>query len=70
MALKDLRASYLSGNISKPDYRASIHKSLTLLAEIGDLMANTDIKSVNITRWCRHKILSHINTQQIWTDAL
>ena len=21
-------------------------------------------------RWCRHKILSHINTQQIWTDAL
>ena len=22
------------------------------------------------SRWCRHKILSHINTQQIWTDAL
>ena len=50
MALKDLRASYLSGNIGKPDYRASIQKSLTLLAEIGDLMTNTDIKSVNIIR--------------------
>ena len=23
-----------------------------------------------VSRWCRHKILSHINTQQIWTDAL
>ncbi len=50
MTLKDLRASYLSGSISKPDYRASIQKSLNLLAEIGDLMINTDIKSVNITR--------------------
>ncbi len=50
MALRDLRASYLSGSISKPDYRESIHKSLTLLAEIGDLMANTDVKSVNMTR--------------------
>ena len=25
---------------------------------------------LNHTRRCRHKMLSHINTQQIWTDAL
>ena len=28
------------------------------------------LKFIKLYRQCRHKILSHMKTQQIWTDAL
>ena len=48
-------------------YLASAFKNIEKLLAQDDLFQIFDINS---PRWCCHKILSHINTQQIWTDAL